>query len=56
MTLEARPETIDRLTLRGAPNNVALETAIWSLTYAELEAEVGRMAHILLLAGKGQGD
>lgn len=44
IALDPVPRPIDRLTLRGAPGDVALVARDGTLTYAELEDRVGRLA------------
>ncbi|OAN64092.1 acyl-CoA ligase (AMP-forming), exosortase A system-associated [Sphingomonas sp. TDK1] len=56
MALDPAPHLIDALPLRGATNAVALEDKGGTLTYAELEATVGRMAHALAAQGLAAGE
>ncbi|AQR72535.1 acyl-CoA ligase (AMP-forming), exosortase A system-associated [Sphingomonas sp. LM7] len=50
------PKPIDTLTLRGAPDAVALEDRAGTLRYAELEAGVGGIAHGLARHGLTAGE
>ena len=50
------PQPLDCLALRGEGDAVALTAGKESLTYIQLEEEVGRMAAALLSQGMGQGD
>ncbi|HEX8302496.1 acyl-CoA ligase (AMP-forming), exosortase A system-associated [Sphingomonas sp.] len=54
--LDPAPHPIDALPLRGARNAVALEDKGGTLTYAELEAAVGGMAHWLSRLGLAKGE
>lgn len=54
--LDPIPQPIDRLTLRGTPEAVALEDRAGTLDYAGLEAAVGGMAHWLSRQGLAAGD
>ena len=54
--LDPVPQPLDALALRGAPDSVALEDRGGTLTYAELEAAVGQMAHALSRPGLSAGD
>ncbi|MFZ5747726.1 MAG: acyl-CoA ligase (AMP-forming), exosortase A system-associated [Pseudomonadota bacterium] len=54
--LDPVPHPIDTLPLRGAGEAVALEDKHGALTYAELEARVGAMAHWLVARGFAPGD
>lgn len=56
MTLDARPRPIDRLTSRGTPDAAALTVGNETLSYAELEQEVGETAAALLAQGLRAGD
>lgn len=47
IALDPVPKPIDTLPLRGAPDAVALEDRAGTLSYAELEARVGGIAHWL---------
>ena len=50
------PWPLDHLALRGRPDAVALVAGKTSLTYRELEREVGLTAALLLQSGLGRGD
>jgi len=50
------PQPIDKVTLRGLPDAVALEDRAGTLTYAGLEAAVGGMAHWLSRQELATGD
>lgn len=54
--LDPVPQPLDALALRGAPDTIALEDRAGTLTYAELDAAVGGMAHWLSRQGLGAGD
>ncbi len=54
--LDPVPQPLDALTLRGRRDAVALEDRAGALTYAELEAAVGGMAHWLSQAGLAKGE
>ena len=56
MTPDPTPFSLDRLTIRGAPDAPALTAGKETLTYAELEREVGRTAAALLDQGLKAGD
>ncbi|WP_294253448.1 acyl-CoA ligase (AMP-forming), exosortase A system-associated [uncultured Sphingomonas sp.] len=56
IALDPAPHLIDALPLRGAPDAVALEDKAGTLTYAELEAAVGSMAHALAAHGLPAGE
>ncbi|HEX7930221.1 MAG TPA: AMP-binding protein, partial [Sphingomicrobium sp.] len=56
MTPDPTPFSLDRLTLLGAPDAPALTAGKETLTYAELEQEVGRTAATLLGQGLKNGD
>ena len=56
IALDPAPHLIDALPLRGAPDAVALEDKAGTLTYAELEAAVGGMAHALAAQGLPAGE
>ncbi|WP_313534257.1 acyl-CoA ligase (AMP-forming), exosortase A system-associated [Sphingomonas sp.] len=56
IALDPAPHLIDALPLRGAPDAVALEDKAGTLTYAELEAAVGGMAHVLAAWGLPAGE
>jgi acyl-CoA ligase (AMP-forming) (exosortase A-associated) len=56
VTLDPTPFPLDRLTTRGAGNAPALTAGKETLTYAELEHEVGRTAATLLAQGLQAGD
>ncbi len=56
MTPDPTPFPLDRLTSRGAPDAPALTAGAETLTYAELEREVGQMAAALLAQGLKAGD
>ena len=56
MTLDPTPFPLDRLTVRGAPDAPALTAGKQTLTYLELEEEVGRTAAMLLAHGLAPGD
>jgi acyl-CoA ligase (AMP-forming) (exosortase A-associated) len=56
IALDPAPHLIDALPLRGAPDAVALEDRAGTLTYAELEAAVGGMAHALAAHGLPTGE
>lgn len=56
MTPDPTPFPLDRLTSRGAPDAPALTAGKETLTYAELEREVGQMATALLAQGLRPGD
>ncbi len=53
--LDPVPHPIDALPLRGSPDAAALEDRTGTLSYAELEAGVGRLAHVLAALGPGLG-
>jgi acyl-CoA ligase (AMP-forming) (exosortase A-associated) len=55
IALHPVPQPLDSLTLRGAPDAVALEDKGGSLTYAALEAAVGTLAHRLAALGLAPG-
>jgi len=54
--LDPVPRPLDSLTLRGAPDAVALEDKAGTMTYAQLEQAVGEMAHALKALGFEPGD
>lgn len=54
--LDPTPRPIDTLPACGAAGDVALEDKTGTLTYAELEAAVGGMAHWLTSQGLAPGD
>jgi acyl-CoA ligase (AMP-forming) (exosortase A-associated) len=54
--LDPLPQPLDALTLRGAPDAVALEDRAGTVTYAALEAAVGGLAHWLSLSGLPAGE
>ncbi|RYE03537.1 MAG: AMP-binding protein [Sphingomonadales bacterium] len=54
--LDPLPQPLDALALRGACDSVALEDRAGTMTYAELEAAVGRMAHGLSRLGLATGE
>jgi acyl-CoA ligase (AMP-forming) (exosortase A-associated) len=54
--LDPVPQPIDRLPLCGSPEAVALEDRAGTLSYAELEARVGSMAHWLSRQGLVRGE
>jgi amino acid adenylation domain-containing protein len=54
--LVSRPFPLDHLALRGAADALALAVGEERLTYAELDAGVGRMASALLAKGMKPGD
>ena len=54
--LDPMPYPIDTLPGRGDRSAVALEDRTGALTYAELEAGVGRLAHWLAAQGLAPGD
>ena len=56
MTLDPTPFPLDRLTGRGAPDAPALTVGKQTLTYRQLEGEVGRTASALLAQGLAPGD
>ncbi|MES2989331.1 MAG: AMP-binding protein [Pseudomonadota bacterium] len=56
MPLDPLPQPLDALALRGARDAVALEDRAGTITYAELEAAIGSMAHALSQAGLAKGD
>lgn len=56
MTPDPTPFPLDHLTGRGAPDAPALTAEKETLTYAELEQEVGRTAAALLASGLNSGD
>lgn len=56
IALDPTPHLIDALPLRGAPDAVALEDKAGTLTYAALDATVGRMAHALAVHGLAAGE
>ena len=56
MTPDPTPFPLDRLTSRGAPDAPALTAGAETLTYAELEREVGQVAAALLAQGLRAGD
>jgi len=56
IALDPVPYPIDTLPLRGRPDAVALEDKGGTLTYAELEAAVGGMAHWLSGLGLAPGE
>ncbi|TGX52480.1 acyl-CoA ligase (AMP-forming), exosortase A system-associated [Sphingomonas gei] len=56
MALDPVPKPIDTLTLRGAANAVALEDRAGTLSFGELEAGVGGIAHWLSEQGLGAGE
>jgi acyl-CoA ligase (AMP-forming) (exosortase A-associated) len=56
VTPDPTPFPLDRLTSRGAPDAPALTAGKETLTYAELEREVGQMATALLAQGLRPGD
>jgi acyl-CoA ligase (AMP-forming) (exosortase A-associated) len=53
---DERPQPLDRLTLRGSPESVALADRHGDVSYAELERMVGTMATRLLRLGLKRGD
>lgn len=56
IALDPAPHLIDALPLRGAPDAVALEDKAGTLTFAELEATVGGIAHALAAHGLAAGE
>ncbi|RYD47520.1 MAG: AMP-binding protein, partial [Sphingomonadales bacterium] len=56
MLLDPVPQPLDALTLRGRGDAVALEDRAGTMTYAELEAAVGGMAHWLSQLGLAKGE
>ena len=56
MTPDPTPFPLDRLTSRGAPDAPALTPGAETLSYAELEREVGQVAAALLAQGLQAGD
>ena len=56
IALDPVPEPIDTLPLRGPADAVALEDRAGTLSYAELEARVGGIAHWLSGRGPGAGE
>ncbi|MDQ0250495.1 amino acid adenylation domain-containing protein [Sphingomonas kyeonggiensis] len=54
--LDPVPRPLDSLTLRGAPDAVALEDKAGTMTYAQLERAVGEMAFALQALGLEPGD
>lgn len=54
--LDPAPHLIDALPLRGAPEAIALADKAGTLTYADLEAAVGGMAHALAVHGLPAGE
>ena len=56
VTPDPTPFPLDRLTSRGAPDAPALTAGAETLTYAELEREVGQVAAALLAQGLRAGD
>jgi acyl-CoA ligase (AMP-forming) (exosortase A-associated) len=50
------PFPLDHLALRGRPDDVALVAGAATLTYADLDAAVGRVAAALRAGGLGPGD
>lgn len=56
IALDPIPHPIDTLTTRGAAGDVALQDRAGALCYADLEAEVGRIAHWLARLGFTPGD
>ena len=56
IALNPTPYPLDHLSLRGAPDADALVVGEERLTYAELDAAVGRMASGLLAKGLKPGD
>ena len=54
--LDPVPRPLDSLTLRGAPDAVALEDKAGTMTYAQLEQAVGEMAFALQALGLEPGD
>ncbi|MBX3565052.1 MAG: acyl-CoA ligase (AMP-forming), exosortase A system-associated [Sphingomonas sp.] len=54
--LDPLPQPLDGLALRGERDAVALEDRAGTMTYAELEAAVGGMAHALSRLGLAKGD
>jgi acyl-CoA ligase (AMP-forming) (exosortase A-associated) len=56
IALNPTPYPLDHLSLRGAPDADALVVGEERLTYAELDAAVGRMASALLAKGLKPGD
>ncbi len=56
IALDPVPRPLDTLPSRGRPEAVALEDKAGTLTYAELEAAVGGMAHALRALGLEPGD
>lgn len=53
--LDPTPRPIDALTMRGAPDDIALEDRAGAWTYGELEAAVGRLAQWLVRQGLPPG-
>ncbi len=56
IALDPVPQPLDALARRGAPDAVALTHKAGSLTYAELDDAVGRMAFALASQGLAPGD
>ncbi|GAA4759063.1 acyl-CoA ligase (AMP-forming), exosortase A system-associated [Sphingomonas daechungensis] len=56
MTPDPMPFPLDHLVIRGAPDAPALTAGTETLTYADLEEEVGRTASTLLSRGLSAGD
>ncbi len=56
IALDPVPRPLDALPSRGKPQAVALEDKAGTLTYAQLEAAVGGMAHALRALGLEPGD
>jgi acyl-CoA ligase (AMP-forming) (exosortase A-associated) len=56
IALDPVPRPLDALPARGRPEAVALEDKAGTLSYAQLEAAVGAMAHALRALGLAPGD
>ncbi|RYY24168.1 MAG: acyl-CoA ligase (AMP-forming), exosortase A system-associated [Sphingomonadales bacterium] len=54
--LDPLPKPLDALALRGERDSVALEDRAGTMTYAELEAAIGGMAHALSRLGLAKGE
>jgi acyl-CoA ligase (AMP-forming) (exosortase A-associated) len=54
--LKPEPKPLDHLVLCGSKNDTALETRTERISYGDLDAMVGRLAHTLRAAGLNPGD